>query len=228
MSADHAALAGVLAAIESRPAERRGRAVMLIAAQPGEGVSPLARSLALASGDATALLVDLDLSRNGQFAHFSDAALSGGEPLGARIDGRLGGHAFYRTVGPDGRRTADRPGLFSFQRVGRSRLFVGDFETRALLAGERAQVGGEAAFWTAAREACDLCVVDAPAFARSRAGLVVAPLMDAVVIVASAQAGDRAGTAALRDALTAAGAPLVGVVFTHADPVIASIERLAS
>jgi Mrp family chromosome partitioning ATPase len=54
-------------------------------------------------------------------------------------------------------------------------------------------------------------VVDAPAAARSRAGLTVAPFMDEVVLVVAADEGDASAPARLRDELADAGARCAGL-----------------
>jgi Mrp family chromosome partitioning ATPase len=193
---------------------------MVIAAQRGEGVSTIARALAeIAARRArrAALLIDLDVLRDSQFRAFAMGRGTGGPGLGAGVSGALGRRIFFSP------REAAR--AFSFHRVGASRLLVSHFDAALAPRGLRMSIHPDRAYWDCARRAADCTIVDAPALQRSRVGLAMAPAMDGVVIVASAQTGAASATMDLQAELLAHNAKVLGLVYADADPGGLAIER---
>ncbi len=71
-------------------------------------------------------------------------------------------------------------------------------------------------YWSALRRHAALVVVDAPAADRSTAAVIVAPFMDATVLVVAADGADTRAPAAVRDAIEQAGGRCAGIVFNRA------------
>ena len=71
-------------------------------------------------------------------------------------------------------------------------------------------------------------VVDAPAGERSRAAALVAPHMDANLIVVGADTADAGETLRLREGLEAAGGRCAGVVLNRIEPAPAFLRRLVA
>jgi hypothetical protein len=117
---------------------------------------------------------------------------------------------------------------FTAHRVGATKLLVTHLDATRLGARPVIKLSAEGAYWQAARRAADVTLVDAPALERSRIGLTIAPMMDAVVIVASGRSGSASATRDLKDELAERGAPLLGVVYTDADPTALAIENALS
>lgn len=69
--------------------------------------------------------------------------------------------------------------------------------------------------WQRLSERADLVVLDSPPVTASALALALAPTVDAVVLLVEAERTREAVAAAARDALTAAGANLLGVVLTR-------------
>jgi Mrp family chromosome partitioning ATPase len=198
---------------------------MVASARRGEGASTVARGIAEAGVNGIALLLDLDLARNGQYRFFQEEGEAHGARLSEAIDGRLKGQSLYRIVGPDGRLRPEPRSAMVYHRLGRSKLFVACFDATAIGSDERLQIPAGPAYWQALRGSCELAVVDAPALERSRVGLSVCQHMDGVVIVASGRDGSATATLGLKTELEAAGALVLGVVYTRADGMALSLER---
>ena len=199
----------------------RGRTVQLVAARRGEGVSTLARELALAAarrGDLTVWLVDLDLLSSPQHDAFaSEAARFGdlGPPVAASPDGSM-----FFTVQPPGV-TKDGLGIpdasyLQAHRLGELRLWVTRFRREALTGRQGVHVLPTREYWNALRKHADVIIVDCPSVDRSQAAIALAPAMDQTVLVVAADEPDIAAPAALRDALSAAGAQVSGLFFNRA------------
>lgn len=200
-----------------------GRCVMLMAARRGEGVSTLARALgetAAARAQRAVMLVDLDLLRDSHYSAYLQAGRFGGPGLGAGVPATLAKRCFFT---PD---TAHAG--FTAHRVGTSKLLVTHFDKRRMHAAGAIRITADTAYWQAARRAADVTLVDAPALERSRIGLTVAGAMDAVVIVASGRAGTASATMELKEELSQRGLPILGVVYTDADPTVLAIEKALS
>jgi Mrp family chromosome partitioning ATPase len=204
-----------LATLPRRPAVGQGRAIMFVAARQGEGVTTAARAVAHAAGPGAVYAIDLDLRRN-------DLArmLSADAALGPRIDGALNGVTFH-TV----RNMPNAPQAFFYHRVGRSRVYAGVFDTRALPSGARVGVSARADYWNAARAGGAFVVVDAPPLDQSSVALRVAPHMDGVVLVVGGRQGSAPIAMLAKAALLGAGANLIGLVYSGAASPVIAIER---
>lgn len=208
--------AGVLAAACPAPSAHRGpgRVVMFVAARAGEGVSHAAR-LAAEEAAAPVLLADLDIKRSVHARHYADR-------LGAPTDARANGAAFWRIKDESGV-------LLRGQLVTRRSIIGSEVDVLAidsLPPGARVQVGPDPAYWNALRAAGALTVVDAPALARAPLALKLAPHMDAVVLVVSADPGAAPPAIEARAALTEAGANVIGIVFARASAPVMALDRL--
>lgn len=223
MTAESFSVDGVLAALAAQPRKSRGegRALMVIAAADGEGVTSAARAVAEAAGPGAVYAIDLDLKRNALAR-----ALSAKAPLGPKSEGRINGASFYSLRGPGAVEAREARGVFSFHRVGATRVYAGVFDPRALPQGARIAVSGAPHFWDAVRASGGTAVVDAPALARSEAGLRVAAHMDGVVLVVSGEAGAAPAAIAARKKLAEAGANVMGLVYAGASAPVMAIERI--
>lgn len=207
---------GVLDALAMQPRRGNGRAIMLVAARGGEGVTTAARAVAHAAGPGAVYAIDLELARN-------DLArmLGADGVLGPRIDGALNGVNFHSVRG-----MPQAPRAFFYHRVGRSRVYAGVFDMRALPKGARVGISARPDYWDAARAGGAFVVVDAPALERSSVALRVAPHMDGVVLVVGAGEGAAPAAVAAKAALQGSGANLMGLVYSGAAAPVIAIERL--
>ncbi|MET0182468.1 MAG: hypothetical protein ABW199_06245 [Caulobacterales bacterium] len=214
-----APLAGVLAAARAAPRRFQGpgQVVMLIAARSGEGVSTVARGAAEDAG-APVLLVDLDIKRSTHARYFS---AHGG--LGAPVDLHMNGLAFYRARDKAGRIVVER--AVKKRRTHSGNVDVTAFDPSALPKDARLQVGGDPAYWDALRAAGVFALVDAPALDRAPWAAKLARHMDSVVLVVSGEAGAAPAAIAAREALTEAGANVIGIVFARASAPVAAIDK---
>lgn len=210
--------AGILAAACAAPTAHAGpgRVVMLVAAREGEGVSHAAR-LAAEEAAAPVLLVDLDSKRNTHARHYAHR-------LGPPVNARVNGAAYWRVKDANGavlntHAIARRP-------IKDAEIQVTVFESAALPAGARLQIGADAGYWNALRAMGALAIVDAPALARSPLALKLAPHMDAVVLVVSADQGAAPPAIEARAALASAGANVIGLVFARASAPVITLDRL--
>jgi Mrp family chromosome partitioning ATPase len=209
---------GVLEALAAQPRRSagEGRAIMLVSARRGEGVTTAARALAQASQHGAVYAIDLDLKRNALAR-----ALSGDGALGPKIGGALNGVSFYAVHGAHEAKPA-----FNYHRVGRSRVYAGVFDARALPKHARVAVSPASRYWDAARAGGAFVVIDAPALERSAVALKVAPHMDGVVLVVGSEPGAAPAALAAKAALVDAGAKLIGLVYSGAAPPVMAIERM--
>jgi hypothetical protein len=218
MSGSQFSVEGVLNALAMQPrlSDGAGRAIMFVAARGLEGTTTAARAVAHAAGPGAVYAIDLDLRRNA-FAK----TLSEDGSLGPRIDGALGGVRFY-TV----RDIPEPPPAFFYHRVGRSRVYAGVFDMRALPKGARVGISAQPDYWDTARAGGACVVVDAPALDRGSAALRVAPHMDGVVLVVGAARGAAPAALEAKALLLDAGANLIGLVYAGADAPVVAIDRL--
>jgi Mrp family chromosome partitioning ATPase len=214
---------GVIDALKAQPVRDRsgGRALMLVSARRGEGVTTVARSVAQASGPGAVYAVDLDLKRNALAKAFSQS-----EPLGPKIDGRLGGASFYAVLGPGRTMLRELAPAFTYHRVGRSLVFAGVFDARRMPRNSRVAISRLPDYWNAARTGGATIIVDAPALERSDVALRVAPHMDGVVLVVGAEPGGAPAAIAAKQSLEKAGANVIGLVYAGATAPVMAIERL--
>ena len=214
---------GVLGALRTQAPRTQGggRAVMLVSARRGEGVTTVARAVVEAAGSGLVYAVDLDLKRNGLAKALCETAT-----LGLRIDGRFAGVSFYSVRGPGNVAMREVTPAFSYHRVGQTRIQAGVFDARLLPQTARVAVWGGPEYWNAARLSGATVVIDAPALERSQVALRVAPHMDGVVLIVGANAGAAPAAIAAKAALVNAGANVIGLVYTGAEAPVIVMERL--
>lgn len=211
----------VLEALAQQPRRSpgAGRALMLIAAQRRQGVTTLARAVALAAPGPIVYAIDLDVRRNALARAFSAH-----ERLGASIDGRIDGEALVRLAGRNGRpMQAEAP--FGFRRLGQSRVFVSVFKAAPLPEDAQVIIDGSADYWVAARAGGVTAIVDAPALERSDIGLRVARHMDGVVLAVGDGPGAAPAAIAAKQKLLKAGANLIGLAYAG-EPSLPAMDRL--
>lgn len=213
---------GVLAALRSAPVKSPGggRCVMVIAARRGEGVSTVARAIAQSAGPGTVYAIDLDLRRNALAKSFA----ADGPQFGPRIDGKLNGATFFDVLNVRG--VSLSVPAFSYHRIGRSRLYVGAFDARAMPEGGRVLISADADYWYAGRAGGAHVIVDAPALERTHVGLRVAKHMDGVVLVVGSDEGAAPAAMAAKTEIEAAGGHLLGLVYTGASGPVLAMDRL--
>lgn len=198
----------------------RGRVIQITAARRGEGVSTVARELALFAArraGRSVWLVDLDLIAAPQHATIANAAARYGalsEPVQASPDGSM-----FFTVQPQAQTAAgeiwpDAQYLAAY-RVGSARWWVTRFQRERLVAGQGVHVLPASHYWDSLRSVVDLVIVDGPSPERSRAALTVSPSMDQTVLVVAADEPDIEAPARMRDAVAAAGGDVVGLFFNR-------------
>jgi hypothetical protein len=198
------------------PPTGRPLAIEFIAARDGEGVSTVARELALRLARVErrrVWLIDLDLMGQSQAQVIADDPIRFGE-LGPAAQASPDGSMFF-TVQPPLSRPDGRPWpdarYIGAHAVGGAGLWVTRFRREALRPNQGVHVTPTPAYWTALKKHADVVIVDAPAAQRSQAGLTVAPLMDEVVLVVAADEADHRAPVQLRDDLEAVGARCSGV-----------------
>lgn len=207
---------GILDVLAMQPRRGRGRAIMFAAARAGEGVTTAARAVAHAAGPGAVYAIDLDLRRN-ELAR----VLSADGALGPRIEGTLNGVTLH-TV----RDMPNAPPAFFYHRIGRTRVYAGVFDMRALPNGARVGISARPDYWDAARAGGAFVVVDAPALDQSSMALRVAQHMDGVVLVVGAGKGAAPAAIAAKAALQDAGANLMGLVYSGAAAPVIAIDRM--
>jgi Mrp family chromosome partitioning ATPase len=201
----------------------RGRVIQFVGAEPGEGVSTVAREFARVAAPRArrgVWLIELDLMRGAQHAAIgADPGLYG--PLGPAVRASADGSMFFdispRIKAPDGRLWPDAGYLEAFA-VGRSNLWVTRFRREALRPGQSARILNTPAYWNMLRRHVDLVVVDAPSATRSRVALATAALVDSNVLVVAADRRNVQAPLALRDGLINAGGRCSGLVYNRAAP----------
>jgi len=210
-----AEMADLWAALGAPPGGRP-LALEFICARDGEGVSTVARELALylaRQERRRVWLIDLDLMSQSQAQAIADDAVRFGE-LGAAAQASPDGSMFF-TVQPPLSRPDGRPWpdtrYIGAHAVGGAGLWVTRFRREALRPRQGVHVTPTPGYWAALRRHADVIIVDAPAAQRSQAGLTVAPFMDQVVLVVAADETDSQAPAQLRDDLEAAGAHCAGL-----------------
>lgn len=212
---------GVFDALALQPGRGEGRAVMFVSGRRAAGVTTFAQAVAQAATARAVYAIDLDLKRNAL-----SRALAGDTRLGPKQDGRIAGHAFYSLRDAQGQMIHEQPPAFSFHRVGASRIHAGVFDVRAVPQGARVVISSAPDYWDAVRVNAALAVVDAPSLDRSQIGLRVARHMDGVVLLVGGEPGDAPAAAAAKEALVAAGANLIGLVYAGASAPVIAIDRL--
>ena len=209
-------MASLLAALGPAPAYR-GRVIQFASATAGEGVSTMAREFArltAARARRPVWLVDADLAQQGQqdavaaqpdrFGRFGEAAV--GSP-----DGRVFYTVSPQLVGRNGEPIAAGRLLTARSCLG-TRLWVTRFRMESLRSGQRADVVPDPHYWDAMRKHSDTVVIDSPAADRSDTAIVLAPFVDATIIVVAAETTAANEPVILRDEIESVGGRIAGVV----------------
>lgn len=203
------------------PPTGRCKVLQFVAARSGEGVSTVAREFARVAAAQTTRpvwLVDLDLWANAQVQAIGRAPQRYGA-LGPETTGAPEGAAFFALeppgIGADGEPTPAGTHLRA-HGVGGRKFWVTKFKGDGVDQGQSVEITRDATYWDALRKHAELVIVDAPAADRSEAALVIAPLVDATILVVAAEEGDTRGPGALRDGIIASGGRCAGVVFNRA------------
>lgn len=202
------------------PAAGRARIIQTVAARRGEGTSTVARELAYFAArraGRSVWLVDLDLLASPQHAAISEEAERYGllgQPAAASPDGSMFFSVQPATQGADGQPWPDSRFLAA-HRVGAARWWVTRFRREVLRGRQQVHIRPEGDYWNALRRFADLIIVDCPAVDRSQSAMTVAPFMDQTLMVVAADEPDVRAPALARDALTGAGADVVGLFFNR-------------
>lgn len=222
MSAPSFSVDAVFDALEAQPSRGvgEGRCVLFVGARRGDNDASAAAAVAQAALTNAVYAIDLDLRRNAMAKTLSQV-----DALGPAIDGRLSGSSFY-SVRKDLAPVEETQPAFRYHRVGRTRVFAGLFDARAIPQGARVVVSSSPVYWDAARAGGATVVLDAPPLERSHLALRVARHMDGVVLVVGPEAGAAPAAMAAKDALVQAGANLMGLVYTGASAPVMAIDRL--
>jgi Mrp family chromosome partitioning ATPase len=198
----------------------RGRTLQFVSARRGEGVSSIARELALVAARRSGLtvwLVDLDLSASPQHDAIAKHAERYGE-LGPALAASPDGSMFFTVQPPipaaDGRAPPDA-GFLNAHQVGEAKWWVTRFRREDLAGRQAPHILPTVDYWNALRRHADLVIVDCPSADRSNAALTIAPAMDQTVLVVAADEADVKAPALLRDSLAAAGADVAGLFFNR-------------
>lgn len=195
----------------------RGRVIQIVSANSGEGTSTVARELArLAAVRARrpVWLVDADLFNQGQMDAIASMRDRFGR-LGRAVKASPDGSSFYSIMPPvmarDGRLVRPSALLTARPTLG-GRLWVTHFASEYLRTGHRVDVVPEPAYWEALRRHAETIIIDTPAGDRSDAAVMLAPFVDATVMVVAAETTAAGAPLILRDEIEAAGGHIAGVV----------------
>jgi Mrp family chromosome partitioning ATPase len=209
-------LAASLGPLASPAAPDRGRVIQFAAARGREGTSTVAREFArfiAARSRRPVWLVDADLMVGAQHANISANQMHFGQ-MGQAAAGTPDGSMFFRLSPPSlddkGYAIPDARYLVAHP-VGGPHLWVTRFRRERLTGDQTAQIVSGPAYWNALRKHADLIVVDAPAADRAQTSVMLAPAMDATVLVLAADAGQAHEPAILKGALQGAGGRIAGL-----------------
>ncbi len=165
-----------------------GVAIQLIATRNGEGVSTLVRDLCLVAASHAGLRT----------------LLLAAEPPGRRTADWP--RSIYG-MPSDLRPIADGPEPLEMLRVGATALVIATPAAAATL-----QPPGWAGLIRALRPQFDMVITDSPALQRAFTGIVLAPHMDATLLVVSAESTRASAVRTLRDRLAEGGGNTAGVI----------------
>ncbi len=218
----------------SRLGGERGKTIMVIGANPDEGASSVAASLALLlAGRArrAAWLVDLDVAGQTQFRAFQ-AGFAGpaGRP-GQAYEASLNAAPFYevlpalRTANGETRQSGR---LLVAHRIGATRLMVTRFRTERLRSGQRVQMRSNPAFWDGLKKIADWSIVDAPALETSAAALPLVRQMDGVILVFRADATNIRDVEIAQREVEGHGGRVLGLVMNEVRGDARLADRFAS
>jgi Mrp family chromosome partitioning ATPase len=217
-------LASEMATLSERlgpPPGAAARVVQFVSPKRGSGTSTIALAFArhvAARARRGVWLVELDLMKGELIERVSSESEIFGA-VGPPVRASPTDAAFF-TVTPKTRDAGGQPWpdirYLSAHAVGRSKLWVTRFRREALRPGQNAQILHEPDYWEALRPHADYVIVDAPSADRSETAQVVAPFMDANVMVVAADRRNDAAARGLRDDIMAAGGRCAGLVLTRA------------
>lgn len=210
-------LAASLGPLASPAGPEQGRVIQFAAARAREGASTVAREFArfiAARARRPVWLVDADLTAGiSQYAVMASNQAHFG-PLGQAAAGTPDGSIFFRLSPPavdeQGAPVPDARFLVAHP-VGGPKLWVTRFRQERLTGEQTAQAIASPAYWNALRRHADLIVVDAPAADRSQTSVMLAPAMDATVLVMAADDNQTHEAAILKGALQGAGGRVAGL-----------------
>ena len=193
-----------------------GRVIMFVAARAGEGVTSMATSFACMAArrcDKPVWLVDLDLRQNPVYHGLQDGfARDVGRP-GRAYDASLRQQPFYRVSPRSEGGRQDK--LLTAHDVEGLPLLVTRFRGDRLQPGQRVRTHQAPEWWQALRQLSSWAVIDAPSLERSSAALTMAPVVDGIVLVVSADQTTAAEIETARQELEAKQGHVLGVVMNR-------------
>ncbi|WP_421729331.1 hfsB [Brevundimonas sp.] len=191
--------------------------IQFASANSGEGVSTVAREfarLAAVRARKPVWLIDADLANQGQQETIAADVERFGRispPAAASPDGTI----FYAVTPPimgrDGK-PVDPGRLMTARACLGGRLWVTRFSTESLRSGQKAEPLSDPRYWDAMRRHADTIVIDAPAADRNDAAIILAPYVDATILVVAAETTAANEPVILRDEIEAVGGRIAGVV----------------
>ena len=212
-------MAGLWAALGQAPAHR-GRVIQFVSAATGEGVSTVAREFARLTAVRArkpVWLIDGDLTQQGQLESIAAEADRFGQ-LGRPAQASPDGSSFFavtpRVTGRDGKPAPSSRLLTARPCLG-GRLWVTRFHMEALKSGHRVEAVGDPRYWDALRPHTDTVVIDTPAADRNDMAIILAPFVDATVLVVAAESTAANAPVMLRDEIEAVGGRIAGVVMNR-------------
>ena len=206
-----------------------GRTLMFVAANSGEGVTSMATSFACMAArrsEKLVWLVDLEFRRNPIFAALRTGfAADIGKP-GRAYDASLRQSPIYRLSPPA--TEARQQKLLTVHEMEGLPLMVTRFRHERLKAEQSMTVADSPGWWTALRGLSSWAVVDAPALDRSSAALTMAPNMDGIILVVSADYTNAAEIDSVRRELEAKNGRILGVVMNRVKSDARFAERFSA
>lgn len=193
-----------------------GRVLMFVSARVGEGVSSMAASfgcMAARRSEKPVWLVDLDLRQNPLFHGFQDGfARDIGAP-GRAYDASLRQVPIYNISPRDAGKPQDK--LLTAHDVEGVPLLVTRFRGDRLKPGQKVRTQHAPEWWQALRGLSSWAVVDAPALERSSAALTIAPVVDGIILVVTADQTTPSEIESARRDLEAKQGRVLGVVMNR-------------
>ena len=209
-------MAGLWAALGSAPAHR-GRVIQFACANTGEGASTVAREfarLAAVRARKPVWLIDADLAQPSQQEAVASEPERFGR-LGAAAASSPNGSSFFAVTPPvmgrDQKPIAPARLMTARPCLG-GRLWITRFRSEILRSGQRAEPLSDPRYWDAMRKHADTVVIDAPAADRSDLAIMLAPFVDATVLIVAAESTAANEPVILRDEIEAVGGRIAGVV----------------
>lgn len=212
-------MAGLWAALGPAPAHR-GRVIQFASANTGEGVSTVAREfarLAAVRARKAVWLIDADLAQQGQLDAVSarpDRFGKLGPPAAASPDGSIFFAVTPPVLGRDNQPVAPARLITARPCLG-GRLWVTRFRAESLRSGQRAEPVDDPRYWDMMRQHADTVIIDSPAADRNDMPIVLAPFVDATILVVAAETTSAEGPVALRDEIESVGGRIAGLVMNR-------------